>query len=75
MGNATLRSISDFNSSKILDINLYIIDSNIIAQSSVTLGNDFEWQNSTFESNSAYATINAEKLSNGLIRFSFGGSQ
>jgi hypothetical protein len=75
MGNATLRSISDFNSSKILDINLYIIDSGIIAQSSVTLGNDFEWQNSTFESNSAYAILNAEKLSNGLIRFSFGGSQ
>ena len=75
MGNATLNAISEFNSSKILQINLYIIDSEIVAQSSVTLGNDFEWQNSTFESNSAYAIIYAEKLSTGIIRFSFGGSQ
>ena len=74
MGNATLSTISDFNSSKILEINLYIIDSEIVAQSSVTLGNDFEWQNSTFTSNSAYSEIYAEKLSNGIISFSFGGA-
>lgn len=74
MGNASLRAISEFNSSKILDISLYIIDSNVVAHSMVTLGNDFEWQNSSFESNSAYAKIYAEKLSNGIIRFSFGGA-
>ena len=73
-GNATLRSTLDSNSSKILDINLYIIDSGIHTKTSVTLGQDVQWQNSSFESNSAEANILAEKLESGLILFSFGGS-
>lgn len=74
MGNATLRSILDSNSSKILDINLYIRDSEIYAKTSVILGDDVEWVNSSFESKSLEANIFAEKLSSGLIRLSFGGS-
>ena len=74
MGNATLKTALGSNSNKILDINLYIIDSEISVKTSVTLGDNVEWQDSLFESNSAYVNIFAEKLSNDIIRFSFGGS-
>ena len=74
MGNATLKTALGSNSSKILDINLYIIDSEISVKTSVTLGDNVEWQNSSFESNSAYVNIFAEKLSSDIIRLSFGGS-
>ena len=74
MGNATLKTALGSNSNKILDINLYIIDSEISVKTSVTLGDNVEWQDSSFESNSAYVNIFAEKLSNDIIRFSFGGS-
>jgi hypothetical protein len=76
-GNATLRTSLDptLNSSKILDITLRLMGTSIEATGSVTLGQDVLWQNSTFMSNSTYASINAEKQSNGVIRLSFGGSE
>ena len=73
-GNATLRASPDPNSSRILDINLYIVDTEIVAKASVTLGQDVEWQNSSFKSNSAYPSIYAEKLPSGILRLSFGGT-
>jgi len=75
VGNATLRTALDpaLNSSKILDITLRLMGVSIEATTSVTLGQNVEWQqNSTFMSNSTYASINAEKQSNGVIRLSFG---
>ncbi len=74
VGNATLRTALDpvLNSSKVLEINLHFIGANIEATSSVNLGQNVEWTDSTFMSNSTYASINAEKQSNGTIRLSFG---
>jgi hypothetical protein len=40
------------------------------------LGPNAEWDsNSAFISNSTSACLNAEKMSNGTIRFSFGGDE
>jgi hypothetical protein len=74
VGNATLRTALDpaLNSSKVLDLTLRLMGANIEATASVTLGQNVEWQNSTFMSNSTYASINAEKQLNGVIRLSFG---
>ena len=74
VGNATLRTALDpaLNSSKILDITLRLMGASIEATASVTLGQNVEWQNSIFMSNSTYASINATKQSNGVIRLSFG---
>jgi len=73
-GNATLRTALDPNSSKILDITLKLMGASIEATASVTLGQNVEWQNSIFMSNSTYASINATKQSNGVIWLSFRGS-
>jgi hypothetical protein len=77
VGNATLKTVLDptFNSSKVLEITLQFMGIGISSTTSVTLGQNVEWQNSTFMSNSTYASINAEKQSNGVIRLSFGGSE
>ena len=74
VGNANLRTALDpaLNSSKVLDINLSLLGVSGEASASVTLGQNVEWKNSTFMSNSTYASINAEKQSNGTIRLSFG---
>lgn len=73
-GNATLRAILDpaFNSSKILDITLKLVGLEISATTSVTLGQNIEWYNSTFTSNSTQACVTAEKFSNGTILLYFG---
>jgi len=74
VGNATLRTALDpaLNSSKVLEITLKLMGIDISATTSVTLGQNVEWQNSTFMSNSTYAGINAEKQANGVILLSFG---
>jgi hypothetical protein len=74
VGNATLRTALDpaLNSSKILDITLRLMGASIEATASVILGQNVEWQNSTFMSNSTFASINAEKQLNGVIQLSFG---
>ncbi len=73
-GNATLRA-SD--SSQVLDITLRFVGSRISSTTSVTLGENVEWQPSTFVSNSTNAHLSAEKYWNGtqhVIRLSFGGA-
>jgi hypothetical protein len=74
-GTATLESVLDpaMNSSKVLMITLRLNTIGTIANTRVILGQNVLWQPSTFRSNSANARINAEKLSNGTIRLSFGG--
>jgi hypothetical protein len=79
-GNATLRTALDpeLNSSKILDITLRLMGGRIESTTSVTLGQNVEWQPSTFMSNSTDASIKAEKYLNGtesVIRLSFGGAE
>ena len=77
-GTATLRTLGD-NSSQVLDITLHLMGANIEAMSSVTLGQNVEWtQSSILNSNSSLAGINAQKYWNGtraeyVIRLSFGG--
>ena len=75
-GNATLRTALDpaLNSSKILDVTLRLNGGRIVATTSVTLGQNVEWQNSTFMSNSTFASIIANKQSNGTILMFFGGA-
>jgi hypothetical protein len=75
-GNATLRALTATpNSSQVLDITLRFMGGRISSATSVTLGQNVAWQNSTFMSNSTYASLIAEKMSNGTIRLSFGGAE
>lgn len=75
-GNATLRALDPApNSSQVLDITLRFMGGRIESTTSVTLGQNVVWQNSTFMSNSTYASIIAEKQLNGTIRLSFGGAE
>jgi hypothetical protein len=64
---------STLNSSKVLEISLRLGTIGINATTSVILGQNVLWQESTFESYSTNACIRADKLANGTIRFSFGG--
>ncbi len=74
-GNATLRTASESNSSKFLDITLKLMGTSIEGTASVTLGQNVEWvPNSTFMSNSTNAIIKAQKQSNGTIWLSFEGA-
>jgi hypothetical protein len=72
---ATLRTVSEatLNSSKVMTITLRLRNIGTIATTEVVLGQNIQWQESTFKSNSTSACINAEKLTNGTIRMSFGG--
>lgn len=74
-GTATLRTVleSTLNSSKVLTITLRLWTVGTIVTTSVILGQNVQWQESTFKSNSTSACINAVKLDNGTIRLSFGG--
>lgn len=74
-GIATLRTVLDpsLNSSKLLKITLRLRTIGTTESTSVTLGQNVLWQESTFVSNSTNACIRAEKLANGTIVLSFGG--
>ena len=73
-GNASLRAAED-NASKILDITLKFEGSSVAATSSVTLGADVTWNaESTFMSNSSYASLLAEKMPNGTVLMYFEGA-
>jgi hypothetical protein len=75
-GNATLRTTLDpeLNSSKVLYISLRFMGGRITATTSVTLGQNAEWdQNSEFMSNSTQASLIAQKMPNGTILLSFEG--
>jgi hypothetical protein len=73
-GNASLRASAP-NSSQVLDITLRFMGGHIEATTSVTLGQNVAWQNSTFMSNSTDASLIAEKMPNGTILLSFGGDE
>ena len=75
-GSASLRTTVDpeLNSSKILDLSLKFMGGSIEASTSVTLGSNAEWEATTeFMSNSTYASLVAEKMSNGTILMYFEG--
>ena len=71
-GNATLRTVSDPTSSKILDLTLTLGSTGIKVTSSAVLGHNVLWRESTFVSNSTHACIGAEKFPNGTICLQFG---
>ena len=77
-GNATLRTVpgGSSNSSKVLEITLRLNAIGTEVKNSVVLGQNVEWQESTFISNSTNAGILATKFWDGLqyvIRLSFNG--
>jgi hypothetical protein len=75
VGNATLKTVLDpsLNSSKVLEITLRLATVGTAVKTSVILGQNVTWQESTFISNSTNACIRAEKFANGTICLSFGG--
>lgn len=74
-GTAVLHRVldSEINSSKVLELTLTLANTGNTVTTSVILGPNVMWQESTFISNSTNACVNAEKLSNGTIRLYFGG--
>lgn len=73
-GNATLKPVLDpaLNSSKVLEITLKLSTVGTTVKTMVILGQNANWTESTFVSNSTNARITAEKK-NETITLSFGG--
>jgi len=73
-GNATLRTVLDptLNSSKVLELVLKLATTGTKVTTSVILGPNALWKESTFISNSTNACVSAEKLPNGTILLYFG---
>lgn len=70
---ATLKTVqSSPNSSRILELTLKLKGAGTTVKTTVLLGQNAVWQESTFISNSANACIQAEKYSNGTIGLRFG---
>jgi hypothetical protein len=75
-GTATLRTVSDpAPSSKVLEVTLRFMGVGISATTTVTLGQNVEWRDSTFMSNSTFACLRAEKYGDGVIQLSFGSQE
>jgi hypothetical protein len=74
-GSAVLRTASStsLNSSKVLIITLSLKTVGTSVTSSVSFGQNVQWQASTFKSNSTNAGILAWKVANGTICMSFTG--
>jgi len=73
-GNATLETLSQpENSSKVLEITLRMVDVKTSVTTSVILGSNIVWQDSTFVSNSTNAGVRAIKFANGTISLAFTG--
>jgi len=70
IGNATLRTVG---SSKVLELTLKLVKTRITVTTSVILGPNVLWRESTFMSNSTNACVSAEKNSTGIICLYFGG--
>jgi hypothetical protein len=75
VGNATLKTVLDptVNSSKVLTITLKLRDTRTTATTTVLLGPNVVWRESTFISNSQNACIIAQKFANKTILLAFGG--
>jgi len=73
--NATgsLSNISE-NSVRILTVTLTLDDVGNTATASAVLGDNVQWTDSIFRSNSADAYITVNKAEDGMLTFSFGGS-
>ena len=73
-GNATLKTVSNpaLNSSKVLTITLRLRTIGTTVTTSVIMGQNVQWQKSTFTSNSTKAGISAKKLA-GTVSLSFTG--
>jgi hypothetical protein len=72
-GTATLRTVSDpAPSSKVLEVTLRFMGVGISATTMVTLGQNVEWLDSIFMSNSTFGCLRAEKYGDGVIQLSFG---
>jgi hypothetical protein len=75
--NATLKPVLDASldptgsSSKLLELSLRLVTTQIKVTSQVLLGQNVLWQSSTFLSSSSNAGITAVKLANGTISISF----
>ena len=72
IGSATLISVSGSGSGKVLELTLKLIGSTISTTTPVTLGENVQWVNSTFMSNSNSPCINGYKNNNNIICLSFG---
>ena len=70
-GTATLQEVSS-SGSRVLEITLSYVGVGVSTTALATFGNNMEWQDSTFLSNSTSASIVAEKQSDGTIRMYFG---
>jgi len=70
--NGTAALISGSGSGLVLELNLTLIGSSISTATPVTLGQNVQWVNSTFVSNSNVASITGQKESNNTILLSFG---
>ena len=72
-GTAMLRNASDPDAARILDVTLTLVGTQLEVTSSVTLGQNVVWGNTTLMSNSTYAGISAEKLpdTDGTIQLAF----
>ena len=76
IGNATLKTVLDpsMNASKVLTITLRLKGTGTKVTTTVLLGQNVAWRESTFISNSTNACIIAQKFANnGTIRLAFGG--
>lgn len=74
-GDATLKttSYSASNSSKALLLTLQLATTENTVTTSIILGPNVQWRDSTFESNSTNACVSAEKFENGTICLYFRG--
>jgi hypothetical protein len=71
--NASLRTTgSNPNGSRILEITVKCMGIGLSTTASATFGNNMQWRNSTFMSNSTSASIVAQKMTNGTIQMYFG---
>jgi hypothetical protein len=75
LGDVTLKTISypTSNSSKALELTLKLAKTRNKVTTSVILGPNALWRESTFVSNSTNACVNAEKFPNGTVCLYFGG--
>jgi len=71
-GNATLASVSGSGSETVLKLTFTLVGTTISTTTPVTLGQNVQWVNSTFTSNSNNAGITGQKDSNDTILLSFG---
>jgi hypothetical protein len=71
-GNATLMLVSGSGSGEILELTLTMVGTTISTTTPVTLGQNAQWANSSFTSNSNNICITGQKASNDTILLSFG---